>query len=303
MKYSNLAYIILNYNNYILTINAVENILSFNSNSKIIIVDNASTNNSWNTLNEKYHNNEYVFLIKNNKNEGYAKGNNVGLKEAENLVPNIKYVVIMNPDVEISNSHTIDILYQTLEGNDDIAIATAITKYNGNINNPNECAWKYPSKIELLFKGTVIGSLFKFRNNDFTMSKSMNEIEYVDVVQGCFFIAKYDIFKNVDFFDEKTFLYYEENILAKKFDKAGKKKAVLTNIIISHNNNKQKILKTYNNKAFDASCYHNSRITYVNNYSNYSKIYCLFTTVFIKIDKLLKLILYMFIYKKDKNIK
>ena len=49
---------------------------------------------------------------------------------------------------------------------------------------------------------------------------SIDDVNKIDVVDGSFFGIKYDLFKSLGFFDENTFLYYEENILGYKIKKA-----------------------------------------------------------------------------------
>ena len=80
MKNIDIAFVVLHYMNYETTEKAVENILSNcdTKNMVIIIVDNASTNNSYNILAEKYAASESVVLLRNQKNLGFACGNNVG---------------------------------------------------------------------------------------------------------------------------------------------------------------------------------------------------------------------------------
>lgn len=304
-KYYDLVFIILNYNNYQLTIKAVKNVLSCDKYANIIIVDNASTNNAWEKLNNNFKNKENICLIRNSKNEGYARGNNFALNKLEELFPNVKYVAIMNPDIEIPSQNSINVLYQDIKNNPQIALLTGITNYNNQINNPNECAWDYPTKIELFLKGTLLGKLIRFENHDFNISNRKKEIEYVDVVQGCFFIADYSAFQSVGFFDRRPFIYYDENILAKKIDKLDKKKAVATNVVINHNHfEKSKELSDYKMESFHSDCYHDSRIIYINNFSEYSKLFCLFSTIFITIDKYLKRFFIFLLHnnKKPKEI-
>lgn len=70
---------------------------------EIIFVDNKSTDNSLQLLQEilsnKFPKNLRVKILKNNKNIGYCKGNNVGLKLA-----NGKYVVFLNNDTYVSKT-------------------------------------------------------------------------------------------------------------------------------------------------------------------------------------------------------
>ena len=47
-------------------------------------------------------------------------------------------------------------------------------------------------------------------------------------------MIKYNKFKDIDFFDENTFLYYEENILGKKLKDKGEITGVDTNLEVIH---------------------------------------------------------------------
>ena len=61
------------------------------------------------------------------------------------------------------------------------------------------------------------------------------DLSIVGVVSGCFFCIDSNVLKEIDFFDEATFLYYEEQILAKKLESIDKQIAVDNNVVIIHN--------------------------------------------------------------------
>ena len=95
----------------------------------------------------------------------------------------------------------------------------------------------------------------KYRKENFYDDKHYDEdISLVGVVSGCFFCVSGKQLEKVDYFDENTFLYYEELILAKKFEKIDMQEAIDNNVVIIHNHsvtidknvnkiNKYKILK------------------------------------------------------------
>lgn len=84
-----------------MTIDCINNILQLSNNSKIIIVDNCSPNDSGEQLSSHYKNNPRVDVVINKKNEGFAKGNNVGyLLAKKNYNPD--YIVVSNNDVIIT---------------------------------------------------------------------------------------------------------------------------------------------------------------------------------------------------------
>ncbi|UXD44446.1 glycosyltransferase [Enterococcus faecium] len=78
---------VLHYETINETIQCVESILSNVINPVIVVVDNASSNNSGNELIEKFKSYDNVFVLINEKNLGFAKGNNIGYKFCEkNLI-------------------------------------------------------------------------------------------------------------------------------------------------------------------------------------------------------------------------
>lgn len=56
----------------------------------------------------------------------------------------------------------------------------------------------------------------------------------VDCVSGAFFVIKFDIFKEIGYFDENVFLFYEEDILASKLQKLNLKELSLNTVSFKH---------------------------------------------------------------------
>lgn len=83
------------------TTKCVNSILhNVNGNFHIVIVDNDSPNNTFNSLKTKYHEEHLVDVIKNDKNGGYSSGINFGYAYAKkNYSP--RFIVAMNNDMEI----------------------------------------------------------------------------------------------------------------------------------------------------------------------------------------------------------
>lgn len=100
-----LAAIILNYNDAEGTVDALKRITGFSCFTDIIVVDNASTDNSTDiitTVIEKAKNNRVHFII-NDKNGGYGYGNNVGVRYAHDEL-GAELAVIANPDAVFDES-------------------------------------------------------------------------------------------------------------------------------------------------------------------------------------------------------
>ena len=96
----------------------------------------------------------------------------------------------------------------------------------------------------LAFIDTLAGnwskhSIFVFANRKkyryYQAEHYQKETSLVDVVSGCFFLINGHVLKEIGYFDENVFLYYEENILASKLKKVKKKTVIANHIEVIHN--------------------------------------------------------------------
>lgn len=217
--------VILNYNDCKTTIELLEKIKEYEILNKIVVVDNNSTDNSYEIL-SKYEN-EKIKVIKTEENKGYSYGNNIGCKY---LIQNgTDYIIISNPDVSFKEDDVLQ-LCKNLK-NTQIAVASPVINEHGVLNR----GWKFRSTfIDSLTNINFIGRFFKklglYKNKYYNGAYTK-----VDVVSGCFFVIKAEILEEINYFDENVFLYYEENILAKKIQKLGKLIVVNNDVEVFHN--------------------------------------------------------------------
>lgn len=286
---SKVGIVILNYNGANLTIENVNRLRSYSKEIYIIVVDNCSTDESGKKLLSMFENDSNTRVVLNDKNTGYAAGNNVGLKYIEKNLPNVDTVCIMNPDIVLESLETLEHMYCKLWKYNDLAIVSAQTIYNGQLRYPNDFGWKHLTPKYMMFGGTLLGKILKPNIRYEKLLVDKNNVAYVDIVQGCFFMAKKKAFAEVGWFDEGTFLYEEEAILAKKMRYKGYKLGILIDEFIYHNHHeKDKSLIKKKNKLFDMRCFYNSRKYYIKNYSDKSKIFIKFACIFLNFDFFLK---------------
>ena len=55
-----------------------------------------------------------------------------------------------------------------------------------------------------------------------------------DTGHGCCFVIRTDFFESIGYFDEHTFLYFEEMILARQIKDRGKKFCLVTSTVVEH---------------------------------------------------------------------
>ena len=241
---SKIGIVILNYNDYEETINYVEKIKGFKSLNEIVIVDNNSTDTSFNKLKKIEKGN--IRLLKANTNNGYAAGNNIGIKF---LKDKVDYIIISNPDI-IIEENVIKKLRADMDEDSDIAIVSPVIKQNGELLR----GWRLPKiKDEIGLNLNYFHKYFE-KKLKYDEKRYSDKLTRVDVVSGCFFMIRRDILNLVGNFDESTFLFYEENILATKLKRINKRSYIDNEVKITHNEsvtinktmasiNKYKILK------------------------------------------------------------
>lgn len=212
--------VIVNYNDFYNTKSYVELVSGFSCIDKIVVVDNCSTNIEKSIYNEII--SDKVDVVFSPENAGYAYGNNFGIHHLNNTYGNFDFIIISNSDIIIEEKSILACI-EILNNNKDVAI-TAPRMYNNENTPAKKSSWK-TRKIsdDLIVLLRVLKFIFykKFKNSFYSEDDFKKEILEVDCIAGSFFVAKNSLFKEVGYFDENTFLYYEEDILSKRLKSKG----------------------------------------------------------------------------------
>lgn len=273
--------VILNYCKYNQTIECCNRLLDSDM-DKIIIVDNASPNESYATLVQKFKDNSNVNVVLSKKNSGYARGNNEGLKFIEDYYgmssDNIIYIV--NPDSAVDKENITDIS-TFIKGEKMVGMVTV------NIDNTINNVWHHLKPFSAFFINfwSIRWILWKLgrREGGFYKKDIKSKYQKVDVVLGAFFGISQTIFKQIGYFDEGTFLYYEEEILYSKLKKIGLSNYVLNTSSFSHVGRGSTNLNKVSFKKINDS----SRLYTLEKYYNVGKVYGAFFKLVNKVDNIL----------------
>ncbi len=193
--------IVLNYNDYPTCYRLLEKVSGYSVFDGIVVVDNCSTDDSYDMLKKKE--TDKVRVIRSEENKGYAAGNNYGIQYALNKFnPEILYIA--NPDVMFEEK-TVWSLNRIIDEKSEAAVVAPLVEQGYNV-------WNQPD-----FWG-VIAELFLviFNINKRLIKKRLQNkksITEVGVVEGSFFGIRAKVYREIGQFDERTFLYCEENIL------------------------------------------------------------------------------------------
>lgn len=188
----------------------------------IIVVDNASPNESKEEL-EKNSQLGYRFIYS-TENNGYASGNNIGLKYAFNN--GYKYALILNNDILFNDKEFLKKLLEVVDKDNKLAVV------NPDVYSPSGYLFNRDAKRPNLFDYTVGMYLYKKRGRNI---QDIDKYGYVYRPQGCCMLVDLNKLNQVDYLDDSTFLYYEEVILAERLLNNGFRCACCTDTSIIHN--------------------------------------------------------------------
>lgn len=188
----------------------------------IIVVDNASPNESKEEL-EKNSQLGYRFIYS-TENNGYASGNNIGLKYAFNN--GYKYALILNNDILFNDKEFLKKLLEVVDKDNKLAVV------NPDVYSPSGYLFNRDAKRPNLFDYTVGMYLYKKRGRKI---QDIDKYGYVYRPQGCCMLVDLNKLNQVDYMDDSTFLYYEEVILAERLLNKGFRCACCTDTSIIHN--------------------------------------------------------------------
>jgi GT2 family glycosyltransferase len=222
--HKSLGVIIVNYNTALLTAKAALSAVRFcASNTKIVVVDNASCESEYYTLLRELHSS--VIVLRSERNLGFARGNNIGIKHFM-AQENIEYVLLLNSDAYIESSKVIDDLINALDINSDLAVVGPLVHgVDGNIQTTE---FKDPQVLPI--------RLLEKINRDFPikLSASIGKLRYVDCVSAVCCLVRLNAIAQVGSFDPSFFMYGEEMELAIRLRKAAWKIAIISTSGIRH---------------------------------------------------------------------
>lgn len=262
------AAIIVNYNEAKDTEKYVKNISKYEIINRIVVVDNLSaTIGAFEKLKELE--DGKVTVIQTQKNGGYDYGNNFGVKYLQSQNEEYDYIIISNPDIEITEEaikHCLDVI----DKDEKIAVI-APRMFNKEERPIRRSCWKMRTFwMDVVHSTRILELLFYkiLKSGEYNEKDYQNEILEVEAISGAFFIIRSNVLKEIDYLDENVFLFYEEDILAKKLAEKSYKTISLNSEKFIHYES-QTIGKTFNyynkmNRLYKSKIYYHKNYNKIN---------------------------------------
>lgn len=239
-----IAFVAVNYNNSMITVNYVLNILSMKNSdtylTEIIIVDNFSEIDDYNYLRDNLSELSKVTLIRADKNIGYFRGLNFGLKKLG--ANNFDYVIVGNNDLFFERSFADKLAVRDYKLNQlvivpDLVTLDGIHQNPQFINKPSQLrrkAWEvyYTSYFFAVIIDCLYGTFRTLRR----INKKIKVISECEIFwcTGACMILRPMFFEKCGFLDDTTFLWGEEAFLAHQIEESSGKILYDPDLIVMH---------------------------------------------------------------------
>ena len=225
------------------SINSIDKAIEKNS-YEIIIVDNNSTKK----IPKAIFLDKRVTVIKSKVNGGFGCGCNLGAEQASG-----EFLLFINPDT-VFFKNSITTMINTFKKLKKVG-AVGPLMMDGK-NNPLPTINSFITLPKAIFAYSFLNKLFPknpILKNFWMKDADRSKISKVDVISGACMLIKKELFEKISGFDERFFMYFEEQDLCARIVKEGYKVIFNPNAVIKHavgaSLSDKKMIKSYFQKS------------------------------------------------------
>jgi N-acetylglucosaminyl-diphospho-decaprenol L-rhamnosyltransferase len=168
-------------------------------NIEVLVVDNASTDNSLQILRNQY---PFVELIENATNVGFGRANNQAMLRVRG-----RYVLLLNTDAFVAPD-TLEKTVAFMNTNASCGIL-GVKLIGGDGTLQPSCRY-FPTPWNVFLQRSGLSRLFPNHRLVDDMTWDHASIRQCDWVPGCYYLVRSEVIRQVGLFDPRFFLYYEE---------------------------------------------------------------------------------------------
>ncbi len=222
------AVVILNYNNARDTLECLESVYAAYDTPHVILVDNASSDQSLKKIKSKF---PKLDLIASPNNVGFAAGNNLGLKRAHQL--GVEVIYLLNNDTIVDPNLFVD-AYQAIKGRNTLMGAKIYYaknyEYHPNQRGVGNIIWYGGGKIN---PQTLTAEHLGVDEQDCNIAIKPIATEFIT---GCFMAIPASVMSTLGYLDEKLFLYLEDLEYCLRAARQGIELTYNPNLLLYHKN-------------------------------------------------------------------
>ena len=196
---------------------------------EVIVVDSASSDSTLEMLHTEF---VWVQVLAQDRNIGFTKGNNVGLKAAKG-----RYLMLLNPDTEVFDQTLVQ-MTRCLDQHPEVGI---VGPHTLNTDGSHQSTRRrFPTMGTAFFESTWLQPYAPRRILDHYYARELPDdaVFPVDWVQGSALMVRREVYEQIGPLDEGYVMYYEELDWCKRASQAGWKALYLGTFKITHHGGK-----------------------------------------------------------------
>ncbi len=200
---------------------------------RVIVVDNASGDNSFERLQAAVSAsgwNEWVEILALPRNGGFAYGNNRAIDRVREINPAFEHVVLLNPDTVVRPG-AMSALIGGFSALPTVGIAGAVIEDENGVRQ--QSAHPFPSPLGELCAAAQLGVLSRWLL-PLANGSSQGQLQTHDWLSGACLVIRREVLDTVGPLDEGYFLYFEETDFCYRAKQAGWTCALLPEARVMH---------------------------------------------------------------------
>lgn len=217
--------IIVTYNSEQTIAGCIDSLLNQSRRPEIIVVDNASKDNTVKVL-RGY--GKQIKVVESRDNQGFNDGNVKGVAEASGEV-----LVFLNPDATVPVNF-VELICQSCQ---DLARGVVGCRTQDATGKPQIGGSLFPTLGSLLYDSSQFQKFFpnsSVHRNFLMKDWSRKTSRFIDAVPGACFGLRRSVYDQIGGFDTKYFLFFEEYDLGRSIQRIGLRTYFDSSIVITH---------------------------------------------------------------------
>lgn len=197
---------------------------------EVIVIDNNPGAGFGEVLRKDFPEVQYLPL---SVNKGFGGGMNEGIRVAKG-----RYVLVFNPDIHLV-SGALEKMVAYMDAHQDIGIV------GPKLKNPDGTlqysCYRIPGVMTPVYRRTPLGRCaFGKKSVDHYLMKDIDhdQIMNVDSLIGAALFIRKTVLEKVGYFDERYFMYFEDNDLCRRFWESGHRVVYYPEVILMHYHNR-----------------------------------------------------------------